>query len=148
MKLVVLLLLFSSFSAFALENKLGAGMMIGNPTGANAKYWFDKDRAIDGGIGLSFGRKTELSVHSDYLFHKKAVLFYNDVHPLDLYYGVGGRLEFSDGLEMGVRLPVGLTHFIEERNADVFAEVAPVVDIISKIGVEFHFAIGARYYFN
>ncbi len=148
MKLFALLLLFSSFSVFALENKLGAGMMIGNPTGANAKYWLDNDRAVDGGIGLSFGRKTELSVHSDYLFHKKAVLFYNDVHPLDLYYGVGGRLEFSDGLEMGVRLPVGLTHFIEERNADVFAEVAPIIDIISKVGVEFHFAVGARYYFE
>ncbi|MFA5583950.1 MAG: hypothetical protein WDA09_07020, partial [Bacteriovoracaceae bacterium] len=69
MKLFALLLLFSSFSVFALENKLGAGMMIGNPTGANAKYWLDNDRAVDGGIGLSFGRKTELSVHSDYLFH-------------------------------------------------------------------------------
>lgn len=147
MKLFILLcLLFSSFSVLA-QPKLGAGMMLGNPTGVNAKYWLDEDRAVDAGLGFSFGRKTELSVHSDYLFHQKAVLFYNDIHPLDLYYGVGGRLEFSDGLEMGVRVPVGLTHFIEEKNADVFAEVAPVIDIISKVGIEFHFAIGARYYF-
>lgn len=147
MKFLGVLLLFCSFSAFALEKKIGAGMMFGNPTGVNGKYWLDNTKAIDGGMGVSFGRKTELSIHSDYLFHQKAVLFYNDVHPLDLYYGVGGRMEFSDGLEIGVRLPVGLTHFIEERNADVFAEVAPVVDIISKIGIEFHFALGARYYF-
>lgn len=148
MKLFILLFLFSSsFPVLAAQNKLGAGMMLGNPTGVNAKYWLDDDRAVDAGLGLSFGRKTELSVHSDYLFHQKAVLFYNDIHSLDLYYGIGGRLEFSDGLEMGVRLPVGLTHFIEEKNADVFAEIAPVIDIISKVGVEFHFALGARYYF-
>lgn len=148
MKFLVFLMLFFSFSSFAVENKLGAGAMIGNPTGVNAKYWLDGDRAVDGGMGFSFGRKTELSVHSDYLFHQKAVLFYNDVHPLDLYYGVGGRIEFSDGLEMGVRLPVGLTHFVEERNADLFAEVAPIVDFISKVGVELHFTLGARYYFE
>lgn len=147
MKFIALLFLFSSFSAFALDNKLGAGMMIGNPTGVNAKYWLDENKAVDAGLGLSFGRKTEMSLHSDFLLHSKGALFYNDVHPLDLYYGIGARIEFSEGLEMGARLPVGLTHFIEERNADVFAEVAPIIDIISKIGVEFHFAFGARYYF-
>lgn len=147
MKLLVLFMLFFSYSAFSLENKVGAGMMIGNPTGVNAKYWLDANKAIDAGVGFSFGRKTELSIHSDYLLHQKAVLFYNDIHPLDLYYGVGGRMEFSDGLEMGVRIPVGLTHFIEERNADLFVEVAPLLDFISKIGIELHFALGARYYF-
>lgn len=147
MKFIGLLVLLFSFSAFALENKLGAGMMFGNPTGVSAKYWIDGHKAIDGAMGFSFGRKTELSIHADYLLHQKAVLFYNDVHPLDLYYGLGGRMEFSDGLEIGVRLPVGFTHFIENRNADVFAEVAPVVDLISKIGIELHFAVGARYYF-
>lgn len=147
MKLIVFLFLLSSFSVLAAENKVGVGMMLGNPTGANAKYWLDTDRAVDAGLGFSLGRKTEVSIHSDYLFHNKAVLFYNDIHPLDLYYGVGGRFEFSDGLEMGVRVPVGLTHFIEEKNADVFAEFAPIIDIISKVGIEFHFAFGARYYF-
>lgn len=148
MKFLSLIFLLSSFSAFALENKLGAGMMIGNPTGVNGKYWLDNDRAIDGGIGFSFGGKTELSIHSDYLLHKKAALFYNDIHPLDLYFGLGGRLEFSDGVEIGVRVPLGLTHVIEERNADVFVEIAPVVDLISKLGIEMHFALGGRYYFE
>lgn len=148
MKFFTLALLFITFSAWAYEpDKLGVGMMIGNPTGVNGKYWLEGNRAVDAGLGMSFGRRSELSIHGDYLFHQREALYYNDVHPLDLYYGIGGRMEFSEGLEIGVRLPVGITHFFEERNADVFTEVAPVVDFISKVGIEFHFVLGARYYF-
>lgn len=148
MRICALLFLFLAFSAWGYEpQKVGAGMMFGNPTGVNAKYWLGDVRAIDAGLGLSFGRKSELSLHGDYLFHEKGALFYNDIHPLDLYYGIGGRMEFSDGLEIGVRVPVGISHMIEDRNADVFGEIAPIIDFISKVGLEFHFLIGARYYF-
>lgn len=139
------LLIFTS-TAFASGN-LGIGAMVGNPTGLSAKYWLGGTSAVDGGVGLSFGKKTNFSIHSDYLFHSDGALVFQDSHPLDVYYGIGGRMEFSDDIELGVRLPLGLAHRFENNGADVFGEIAPIVDFIGRTGLELHLAIGARYYF-
>jgi hypothetical protein len=148
MKLIlIIMMIFTTSSLFATANQLGAGIMLGNPTGLNAKYWLDDDKAIDGGLAFSFGKHTDFSIHSDYLLHKKSAFFFNDVHPLDLYYGLGGRFEFADNLELGLRVPVGVAHRFSDRPIDVFGEVAPILDFIGTTGMELHLAVGARYYF-
>lgn len=131
----------------AWANRKGVGISIGNPTGLNGKYWLDNKTAIDGGFAYSFGKHSNLSLHSDYLLHKEGAFFLNDIHPLDLYYGIGGRMEFADDIEIGVRVPVGLAHTVENGSADMFAEVAPIVDLLTKTGLEIHLLFGARYYF-
>lgn len=146
-KLIFCLLLIMTSSLMASSNKLGVGVMIGNPTGLNGKYWLEDNKAVDAGLAYSLGKHSDFSLHSDYLLHKDAALYINDTHPLDLYYGIGGRMEFADDLEIGVRVPVGVSHKMEEQQADIFGEVAPIVDIIGKTGFELHLAVGARYYF-
>jgi hypothetical protein len=145
MKLLMIFILMTS-TAFAAPKELGLGVMLGNPTGLNGKYWLDQEKAVDGGLAWSFGKHTNFSMHSDYLIHKKGALYYNDIHPLDLFFGVGGRMEFADDVELGARFPVGLAHKFEDQRADIFAEIAPILDLISTTGLELHFAIGARYY--
>jgi hypothetical protein len=56
-------------------------------------------------------------------------------------------MEFSDSPEVGVRGPVGLLYNTENRQSDIFAEVAPIVDFIGRTGLELHLLIGARYFF-
>ena len=56
-------------------------------------------------------------------------------------------MEFGDDLELGVRVPVGLAHRLSDQNADIFAEIAPVIDFIGRTGVEMNFGLGGRYYF-
>ena len=129
-------------------NKMGVGLSLGNPTGLNGKYWLDSNKAVDGGLAFSLGKHSNFSLHSDYLIHNDGAFYLNDVHPLDLYFGIGGRMEFADDIEIGVRVPVGLAHKFEQESADVFAEVAPIVDFISKTGLELHILFGARYYFQ
>jgi hypothetical protein len=124
------------------------GISLGNPTGLNGKYWLDSTKAVDGGVAFSLGKHSNFSLHSDYLLHNDAAFYLNDVHPLDLYFGIGGRMEFADDIEIGVRVPVGLAHKFEKESADVFAEVAPIIDFISKTGLELHLLFGARYYFE
>jgi hypothetical protein len=145
---IILLIILSSFAVHAGENELGLGVMIGNPTGLNGKYWLKDNTAVDGGFAFSLGKKTRLSIHSDYLLHKNGAFFFNDVHPLDLYFGIGGRMEFDEDIEVGVRVPVGLAHRFTEQPADMFAEIAPIVDFIGRTGLEIHIAVGARYYFQ
>lgn len=143
----ILLIVLIFMSLPVLANRKGVGISIGNPTGLNGKYWLDNKSAIDGGLAYSIGKHSNVSIHSDYLLHSEGAFFFNDVHPLDLYYGIGGRMEFADDIEVGVRIPVGLLHTVENGSADMFAEVAPIVDIVSKTGLEIHLLFGARYYF-
>lgn len=143
--LVVLFTLILAQAAFA--EKKGVGVSLGNPTGLNGKYWLSGDRAVDGGVGMSWGTHSNVSIHSDYLLHNEAAFYLNDVHPLDLYYGIGGRMEFADDIELGVRIPVGLVHNIDGGSADMFAELAPIVDFVGRTGVELHWLFGGRYYF-
>ena len=124
------------------------GLMLGNPTGLNGKYWLPDNKAIDAGLGMSFGKNTDLSIHSDYLLHQDGALYFNDVHALDLYFGVGGRIEFADDIELGVRVPVGVAHKLPEQKADLFAEVAPILDLLGRQGLELNLAVGARFYFR
>lgn len=148
MKLILTLIFLTlASSVWAVGNELGAGLMVGNPTGLNGKYWLDDTTAVDGGLAFSFGKNTDLSIHSDYLLHKKSAFFLNDVHALDLYYGLGGRIEFADSVEIGLRVPVGVAHRLNEQPVDLFGEVAPILDFIGNTGVELHIAVGARYYF-
>jgi len=142
--IIFILLLMVSFSVMA--NKRGVGITLGNPTGLNGKYWLDEKKAIDASLGVSLGVHSDFSMHSNYLFHQKDAFYFNDVHPLDLYFGLGGRMEFADDIELGIRLPVGLVHEFKEENADLFFETAPIVEIFTKKGIELHLLFGARYY--
>jgi hypothetical protein len=142
--IVILSLVILSLPTWA--NKMGLGVSVGNPTGLNGKYWVDSSHAIDGGVAMSLGRSTNLSLHSDYLFHRPESFYLNDIYALDLHYGIGGRMEFSDSPEVGVRLPVGLV-YNPNSQSDLFGEVAPVVDFIGRTGLELHLLFGARYYF-
>lgn len=144
---VILLVAMVLVSTSVWSNDLGLGVSLGNPTGLNGKYWLDSDHAVDGGLGMSLGTHSDFSIHSDYLFQKEGAFFFNDVHPLDLYYGIGGRMEFEDEIDLGVRIPIGLAHRVENGSADVFGEVAPIVDFIGSTGVELHILFGSRYYF-
>ena len=148
MKLIlVIILLALSSSLFASANQLGVGAMVGNPTGLNGKYWLDDQKAVDAGLGFSFGSQTNFTLHSDYLLQNEGAFFFNDVYALDLYYGLGGRMEFGDSLEIGLRAPVGLAHKFADQPADAFAEIAPILDFVGRTGLDLHLAVGARFYF-
>lgn len=142
------ILCFALLSITSWANEKGIGISIGNPTGLNGKYWLDSSRAVDAGMAWSMGKGQAFSIHSDYLLHKEGAFYFNDIHPLDFYYGVGGRMEFSDEIELGVRVPFGLAHRFEAESADVFAEIAPIVDLVGRTGLEMHLLFGGRYYFN
>lgn len=147
--LIILALLFSCSVLWAQSaGQKGLGLMFGNPTGVVAKYWLSSDQAIDAAAGMSIGKHTNFSMHSDYLWHSKDYLYINETHPLDLYYGLGGRMEFADNIELGLRVPVGVAHNFQESNADTFLEIAPILDFLDTKGVEIHLAVGARYYFD
>ena len=146
MKVVIFFLsLFVHHYCFSAE-KLGVGPMVGNPTGINGKYWQSSERAIDMAIAFNLDDSAGLSLHSDYLLHWFDSLYFKDTYPLDLYSGLGGRMKFSDTIQIGARVPVGVL-YRQKETTDFFIEAAPILDFIGRSGVDLHFALGARYYF-
>lgn len=147
LSLLILSAILSSSALWAGEGDFGVGVMVGSPVGISTKYWLGESTAVDGGLGFSLGDKTNMSLHSDFLLHSKGALYFNDNHPLDLYAGLGGRIKFADDINIGLRIPVGLAYKVEDQNADMFAEVAPVIVFVSRSGVDLNVLFGARYYF-
>jgi len=154
-------LLFMAFSintvnAQQSENKVGLGLMVGEPTGISFKAWTSDDTAIDAGLAWSVGRYDAVNIHADYLWHDFSV-FGDEIErgQLPVYYGIGGRIVFADdypdpgdeNVVLGARVPVGINYLLEENPIGFFLEVAPIVNIIPETDFDVDAALGVRYYF-
>ena len=124
--------------------KLGAGLMLGSPTGATAKYWTSDKLAIDGGLG--FGNA--------FVFY--ADLVYNDWSLLPAPKGdktafmlsAGPRVATDDGGQFGIRTMAGAGWWPGGKPIEVFAELGPVFKLTPDDKVGLDGALGFRYYFD
>lgn len=139
----------TAYSTSDYNEKLGAGIIIGEPTGASLKYWLNNMMALDGAVGWSYRRHSDLYLHSDVLWHDF------DLIPvaqgkLPLYFGVGGLVRFRDDNrdnQVGIRAPVGLSYMFDNIPVDVFIEVAPTIDVAPDVRGEVTGGVGVRYWF-
>ncbi len=127
----------------------GFGPLVGEPTGAGMKLWLSSKTAVDAGAGWSFADPDGFQVHGDFLFHKFD-LFHTSSGELPLYFGVGGRVKFVDHGDnrAGIRGPVGVSYLIPNSRLELFAEVAPIVDVAPSTRLQWNGGIGLRYYFH
>ena len=103
--------------------------------------------AVDKGLGITaqFGNINAFigddGITGDYLFaHGKL----SENEPLNWFVGAGAFMGWNHGY--GVRLPVGLT-FGFAKEWEVYAQVAPQLDIDSKTDFGVDGALGIRYAF-
>lgn len=138
------------------ENKVGLGLMVGEPTGISFKAWTSETNAIDAGLAWSVGRYDAINFHADYLWHHFDIFGDEIDHgQLPVYYGVGGRIVFADdypdqgdeNVVLGVRVPAGINYLFEDSPIGLFLEIAPVVNIIPETDFDLDSSLGVRYYF-
>lgn len=129
--------------------RFGLGAILGEPTGLSAKMWLSEKTAVDAGLAYSFDDPASFHLHGDFLFHNF------DLLPVakgqcPVYFGVGGRVKFErrNDSRAGVRFPVGVAYMFANTPVDVFAEVAPILDLSPKTRLAFNGAIGIRYFFG
>ena len=129
--------------------KLGLGLIVGEPTGLSAKYWLNDTLALDGAVGWSTRDHTDLYLHSDVLWHN-----FNLIPvprgSLPVYFGVGGLVRFRDDNrdnDVGIRAPVGVSYMFDNAPVDVFAEIAPAIDVAPSVRGEITGGVGIRYWF-
>jgi hypothetical protein len=146
--ILFLSIIFAAPKAFAQDRGLGLGIMIGEPTGLNAKGWLTKRTAIDAGLAWSFVHETALHVHVDYLIHSFNV--FPDAEQLPLYYGIGGRIKTGEkrDAQVGLRMVGGIEYMFRTAPIDIFFEIAPILDLTPKTELNMNAGIGARFYFK
>lgn len=146
----VLLLIIVPQMAVAGSNKsgFGAGIILGEPTGLDAKYWLSSDTAIQGAIAWSTSSNSSLHLTFDYIYHKWELI---DVSAgsMPLYFGVGGRIKFRDDADdnIGIRVPIGLSYMFANDPFDIFVEVVPIMDLSPDTDFTLNAALGGRWFF-
>jgi len=139
------------------QGNLGIGLILGEPTGLSVKYWLDEEHAVDGGVAWSFWDGDGFQLHSDFLWHNFDLLD----NPggvdgkLPVYLGVGARLKFRDDegrhhddndTVFGIRVPLGISYVFDGKPLDLFAEIAPILDLTPDVELNFSLAVGVRFY--
>lgn len=138
---------FGDWRQDPLARPLGAGVMLGEPTGVNAKYWLNEMSAIDLGLAWAFSGDDSFHLHADYLLHDRNLVTING-EPFIFYFGIGPRFKFEthDTL-FGARIPVGLSYQFAEQPIDMSFELAPILDLAPDTDLALNVGLGARYYF-
>jgi len=140
------------FTSYALpvaygRDGLGVGVIAGEPTGVSVKYWVDRNDAVDAAFAWSLADNSPFQFHADYLIHSNT----NSTETkgsLLWYYGIGGRVKnISNETHLGARVPVGVSYLVSSSPVDIFAEVAPVLDVKPTVNFNWNGSIGVRYYF-
>ena len=147
-KILVLVSVLFSLNAFSSQYQLG--VMLGEPTGISGKYQLGNNRSVDALLAYSLGDDLGLVIHADYLFEKARSFNLGEFGPLDLYYGIGGRIvdlkhgKHKDELAIGPRAPIGLSYDLNNPNLQFFGELAIAFDLIPATDVDLEGGLGVR----
>ncbi|MFN0149328.1 MAG: hypothetical protein ACKVU1_01285 [bacterium] len=148
------------YAALGMQNRLGLGVMAGEPTGVTAKWWMGKASAIGAGAAWSFRNDDEVVFHADYLLHRfgwsKAERDI-DEGGLPFYFGLGGQLRMADDgpdagtngdTSFGLRMPLGLSWLNSTTQLEMFGEAVPGLELTPDTDLTVGGAIGMRYTFQ
>jgi hypothetical protein len=124
---------------------LGIGTELGQPMGVTAKYWLSSTLAVDGAMGYHFN--SNFDMHSDVLWHSFSSFNVSNGR-MPFYIGVGGRVLLGNDSQLGLRLPLGVSYLSSNNPIELFAEIAPVIQLVTSIGADVDGVVGIRYYIN
>ena len=132
----------------AQTRSFGLGIMAGDPSGLNGKYYLNSVNAVEVGLGVGvFSGDNSFAMHVDYLYHNYDIIKATEKFPI--FYGFGIRIRSKEEAEfgLGVRGTIGIQWVSQTMPIDIFLHVAPVFKLLpaTKFGVDG--ALGVRYYF-
>jgi len=144
----VMVIFLFSYSGFS--QKMGLGIIIGEPTGLNFITHLDANKYLSIAVGWS---PDALNSHFDlnikYSLKEKGLYWYWGAGALfksvkKTYPHKESKQEFN----MGLRIPFGLEYILQDIKLAFFAELVPGLNLIPASDFLFDGAIGIRYYFK
>lgn len=142
--LLVGLILLAAPASATEKGKFGAGLVLGVPFGATAKYWLDDKKAFQGTLGSSDG---DLTMTGDLIHHFDEWLPRKKEGKLPLYAGLGVKYKAEARDFVGIRFVGGFALYSKDRRTELFFEGAPVLRLSPSEGGSFDGAAGIRRYF-
>lgn len=143
-----LVAVFFAFPAAAFARapgSLGVGPIVGDPTGATAKYFIKENHAVDVGLGVSHS----LTLWADYVWHGWEALPQPSRGALAFYLAAGPRLETQSETDFGIRTMAGLSYWPKfKRTFELYLELGPVLRLAPDTRVRVDGGFGVRYYFS
>jgi len=133
-------------STYAQYRGFGLGIILGEPTGISAKLTTNHINAFDFAAAWSFKDRGHLLLQADYIWHNFDLIQVPSGR-LPFYYGIGGRVIFSNDPLVGIRIPVGLDYQFEREPIDIFVEIVPILDIIPATKFNMGGGLGVRFWF-
>jgi hypothetical protein len=124
---------------------LGFGTQFGQPMGLTAKYWLNTTLAVDGFMGYHWNHNFD--AHGDLLWHSFSSFDVSNGR-LPFYVGAGGRILLGNDSQLGLRLPIGVSYLPSSEPLELYAEIAPVIQLVTSIGADIDGALGIRIYIN
>ncbi len=149
-----LLLLSAPLLTQAQGSGFGLGIIVGEPTGLSAKAWIGEGAALDFAAAWSLEGRDFFQLHADYLHHADVIEVKKGFLPF--YYGIGARMVIledqfrrkdEDDILFGLRIPLGITYLFAGAPLDIFAELAPVIELFPSTDFDVDGGVGIRYYF-
>ena len=134
------------------EKRVGAGVVLGDPSGLTIKGFISPRLSLGGIISWSFIDEAFLVVGDvDYEFLE--IPIETDKISLPFYAGGGLKVGFDQGgmdkdrTIVGIRVPFGVAVQWTRHPLEVFFEVAPGIDLAPSTKGDLTGGIGARFYF-
>lgn len=148
MKLLSALLAVLMMTSAAHAQDFGLGVILGDPSGLSGKMRMDGNHSLDGALAYSSGKHAGMQFHADYLWDR-ARSWGTTQGPLDMYYGLGGRLiSYNDDnksqISIGPRGSLGLSFNINNPNLELFGELAMILEVTPSISADLDAGVGAR----
>jgi hypothetical protein len=141
---ILVIFLGISISVLYAQKNFGIGIIAGDPTGLSAKLYTGHVNAVDFAAAWSFKGSGHLLLQADYVWHSS--LSKTSSGLFALYYGIGGRIIFSDDPSVGLRIPIGIDYVFSTAPVDIFLEVVPVLDLIPSTNFYLNGGIGVRFW--
>jgi len=139
-----------SFSATAIAQggPFGLGIIVGEPTGINGKFYLSRANALQGSLAWSLEGDNDVQVQGEYLFHRYDWITVNKGE-LPVYFGVGALVSFRENRDniVGIQFPIGLDYIFDGAVFDVFGQLVPILEVAPSTEFELDAAIGARFFF-
>lgn len=141
-----IILLLSVGRTSAQDHNVELGIMLGNPTGFNAKYWTGENFAIDAALGYNIRQQNHLLLSTDFLAHPWTIPMEEDM--IRIFAGLGADLGFMSELGVSARIPLGAALHISSVPLVLFAEIVPTIRlagpdrpvwISAYLGLRWHF---------
>lgn len=134
-------------TGYSQDRGFGLGIVLGEPTGLSAKYWTSRTNAFDFAAAWSFKGDGHLLLQADYVWHEYNLIRVESGR-LPFYFGIGGRVIFSDDPLVGARIPIGLDYQFAGAPVDIFLEIVPILDLIPSTDFDLGGGLGVRFWFN